>query len=167
MKKSIFVIIMTLTLGAIIFAAAPTNAVIDGAYETWSDTVISSVASFDTLVAQDSVTLFTRALTGVDRGWQYILVRDAISGDGSDSTYLYVYIDAMDGAGNVFYRTKVDSFVAAAGQAVLLPIGGTIFGDKYRCKLIGHATDNGGEVVINRLTLFKRRVATKPIPSGR
>lgn len=166
MKKSILVIIVSFLSVTLSYSAAPTNSVVDGSYGIYTDTVIYSSTGFDTVGATDSTTLFSKGLNYPGEGWQWILVRSAITGGGSDSVALQVVCDALDGSDNLLYRTVVDTFTAAAGEAVLLPIGGTIFGIKYRVRLIG-ITGNGGVVILNRLYLMKRRVEVKSIPAGR
>ena len=112
---------------------------------------ISSAAAYDTLVATDSINLVTT--TGRD-GAELFLVRDAITGGGSDSVAVQVMVDALDGNGNLLYRTIADSLTAAAGEAISLP---AIVGAKMRIKRVGY-TGNGGVVILNRIYLAARRV---------
>jgi hypothetical protein len=165
--KQLFAIFVFLMAVTSVYSLAPTDAVIDGGYEVACDTIIKATGPFDTLSgATDSVTVFTKNLNYRGEGWQYILVRDAITGGGSDSVKIAVVLDALDGNNNLFYRTVVDSFTASTGEAVRLPIGGTVIGTKYRVKFLTY-TDNGGVVILNRIYLFKRRVNVKSVPDGK
>ena len=147
-------------------AAAPNLSFIYGAPEVAVDTAIRSTAGFDTLSGVDSSTLFTKALIGINSAWNYILVRDALTGGGTDSLKLQVMLDALDGSGNLLYRTVCDSFTTAAGEAVLLPVGTSSFGTKYRVKIVGY-TDNGGQVILNRFFLYKARITSKSLSPAR
>jgi hypothetical protein len=121
---------------------------------------ISSAASLDTVVKTDSVTLLDSKAFGTARdGWEYILLRDVITGDGADSVNMRLVVDALDGSGNLFYRTEVDTMTDSTGEAISLPINNSVNGWKYRIKLIG-ITGNGGEVILNRMYIIKRRPVT-------
>lgn len=142
-------------------AAAPAYSATDAFYQYGGvDIAISTSTGLDTLSgATDSMTLLSGKAFDVQSGWQYILVRDAFSGGGSDSVAIQVNLDALDKDGNLLYRTAIDSFTASAGEAVLLPLLGTVFGHKYRIKLHTY-TGNGGEVILNRFYIYKRRPVT-------
>ena len=142
-------------------AAAPAYSATDAFYQYGGvDIAISTSTGLDTLSgATDSMTLLSGKAFDVQSGWQYILVRDAFSGAGSDSVAIQVNLDALDKDGNLLYRTAIDSFTASAGEAVLLPLLGTVFGHKYRIKLHTY-TGNGGEVILNRFYIYKRRPVT-------
>lgn len=140
-------------------AAAPAYSATDASYQYGGvDIAISTSTGFDTLKgAADSVTLLSGKAFDVQSGWQYILVRDAFS--GNDSVAIQVNLDALDKDGNLLYRTAIDSFTQAAGEAVLLPLLGTAFGHKYRIKLHTY-TGNGDKVILNRFYIYKRRPVT-------
>lgn len=142
-------------------AAAPAYSATDASYQYGGvDIAISTSTGLDTLSgATDSMTLLSGKAFDVQSGWQYILVRDAFSGAGSDSVAIQVNLDALDKDGNLLYRTAIDSFTASAGEAVLLPLLGTVFGHKYRIKLHTY-TGNGGVVILNRFYIYKRRPVT-------
>jgi ribosomal protein S28E/S33 len=136
-------------------ALAPTSAVVDAVYENGGlDTIIKGSAGFDTIVGVDSTTLLSGHI--FETNWEYILVRDAITGTGSDSVAMQVRVDAMDGSGNVLYTKAIDSLITSAGEAIAIPLWGTIFGSKIRIKLIGY-TGSGGQVILNRMHIYKRR----------
>lgn len=155
MRKILIALLSVFSFVVVSFAAAPTNAAVDAIYENGGiEYDISTAAGFDTLSGVDSTILVTgRAFPP---GWQYVLIRDAITGGGSDSVAMQVIVDALDKNGNLFYRSTVDSFTTAAGEAVLLPLTGTIFGSKIRIKLVSY-TGNGGVVILNRFSIYKRR----------
>lgn len=142
-------------------AAAPAYSATDAYYQYGGvDIAISTSTKLDSLCGDaDSMTLLSGKAFDVQSGWQYILVRDAFSGDGSDSVAIQVNLDALDKDGNLLYRTAIDSFTQAAGEAVLLPLLGTVFGHKYRIKLHTY-TGNGGKVILNRFYIYKRRPVT-------
>lgn len=155
MKKTLLTIGLILAFAGITQAAAPTYAAVDGVYEYGIDTVISSSTSYDTIIGSaDSTTLVTKRT--FDKGWEYILVRDAITGNGSDSVLQYVSVRCFDGSGNQIYSVNVDSCTAAAGQAILLPIGGSLFGVTYTIKYKA-TTGAGGQCINNRIAIWKRR----------
>lgn len=147
-------------------AAAPAYSATDAYYQYGGvDIAISTSTGLDTLGdaegAADSMTLLSGKAFDVQSGWQYILVRDAFSGEASDndSVAIQVNLDALDKDGNLLYRTAIDTFTSSAGEAVLLPLLGTVFGHKYRIKLHTY-TGNGGKVFLNRFYIYKRRPVT-------
>lgn len=142
-------------------AAAPAYSATDASYQYGGvDIAISTSTGLDTLSGTtDSMTLLSGKAFDVQSGWQYILVRDAFSGSSGDTVKIQVNLDALDKDGNLLYRTAIDSFTTAAGEAVLLPLLGTAFGHKYRIKLHTY-TGNGGQVILNRFYIYKRRPVT-------
>lgn len=158
MKKFSFLFVSLLLLAGAVYATAPSYTAVDGVYEWSRDTIISSDAAYDTLVgAADSATLVT--LRKFEPGWEYILVRDAITGGGTDSLKVQLSLRCFDENSALLYTVAVDSITAAPGEAILLPVGGSAFGMKYTLKYKAY-TDNGGEVINNRISIWKRRPIT-------
>ena len=155
MKKflSLFAVLLCV---AVVNAAAPTYSTTDAVIEYGGLDYTIASGALDTLVGVDSVTLVSGRAFSPD--WQYILVRGAVTGTGSDSVAMQVRCDALDSDNNLLYSTPVDSLTAAAGEAIFLPIFGSVIGSKIRIKLIGY-TGNGGQVILNRLHIYKRRPA--------
>lgn len=141
-------------------AAAPAYSATDAFYQYGGvDIAISTSTGLDTLSgAADSMTLLSGKAFDVQSGWQYILVRDAFSVSDTDTVAIQVNLDALDKDGNLLYRTAIDSFTQAAGEAVLLPLLGTAFGHKYRIKL--HTYTGNDKVILNRFYIYKRRPVT-------
>jgi hypothetical protein len=139
------------------FAGAPTYGATDAVYEYGGLDYTISSGSFDTLVGTDSTTLVSGKIFNPD--WQYILTRGAITGTGSDSVKLEVRADCLDSDGSLMYSVAIDSLTASSGEAIFIPIMGTIFGSKLRIKLVAY-TGNGGQVILNNLRIFKRRPIT-------
>lgn len=154
--KKMFIYTAIITMLAIVFAqaAAPTYGTTDAVYEYGGKDYTIAYSAFDTLVGVDSTTLVSNRVFNPD--WQYILVRDAITGTGSDSVKIEVRCDALDSDGNVLYTVAVDSLTSSAGEAIFLPVFGTVIGSKVRIKLIGY-TGNGGQVILNGFHIYKRR----------
>lgn len=161
MRTHLSAILFVLFVVSGLNAAAPAYSATDAYYQYGGvDIAISTSTKLDSLCGDaDSMTLLSGKAFDVQSGWQYILVRDAFSGAGSDSVKIQVNLDALDKDGNLLYRTAIDSFTEAAGQAVLLPLLGTVFGHKYRIKLHTY-TGNGGVVILNRFYIYKRRPVT-------
>lgn len=136
------------------FAAAPTYNSSDVAYEYGGLDYTIASGAFDTLVGADSTTLVSNKIFNPD--WQYILTRSAITGTGSDSVKLIVRADCLDSDGSLIYSTPIDSLTSSDGEAIFIPIVGTMFGSKFRIKLVAY-TGNGGQVILNNLRIFKRR----------
>lgn len=154
MKKILSVLTILLVAFAV-NATAPTWAALDAYYEVARDTTISSTTAYDTLIGTaDSTTLVT--LRKFEPGWEYVLVRDAITGTGSDSVAVYVAVRCFDENNVLLYTTNVATMTAAAGEAILLPINGSAFGVKYSIKYKA-TTDNGGQNINNRISIWKRR----------
>lgn len=152
MKKTLTALFL---LGALISvqAAAPTYAT-DGVVYDWYDS--SWTEGADTLVAAtDSFDILSNV--NIDPGWEYILVRNAFTGDGSDSVKVAVNVRCENDTGGFIYSVAVDSFTASAGEAVALDVGGQVYGDQFDVRLNSY-TDNGGEVILpTKWMLVKRR----------
>jgi hypothetical protein len=155
---SITAALLVLLVVSISQAAAPTYAAVDGVYRWARDTTISSSTAFDTLIgASDSSTIVT--YWKPDQEWEYVLVRDAITGNGSDSVKFAIRVIAYDENSNLIYFVDVDSAAALAGEAYALSIAGANFGMKFTIKAKAY-TDNGGEVILNRISIWKRKAIT-------
>lgn len=156
MRKSFgLAAILLLTIVAQIAAGPATYSATDAQYTYKIERAIDSDGAFDTLAAADSSTLISNWQP--EQGGEYILVRDVFTGAGSDSVSVQLVVDAYTNSGALLYRTAVDSFTTSAGEQVLLPIGGSVFGDKFTIKLIGYG-DDGGQLILNRLYIYKREV---------
>ena len=159
MKKLILMLVVAFVAFQV-NAAAPTYAAVNSNYtfDYNGDDSPSTAVAFDTVTsATDSSALATNFVP--KRGYEYILVRDAITGTGSDSVALIVRVDALDGSGNLLYSTAVDSMTAAAGEAIALPFGGTLFGNKFNIVLKAYA-GAGTQAIINRAYMFRRKALT-------
>ena len=159
MLKKIFIVIASF-LAVNAYSAAPADAVVDAAYEWGYDASNSpsTGTAFDTLAANDSSEIIADLVP--ERGQEYILVHDAFTGTGSDSVALQVRVDCKDGSGNILYSTVIDSFDAAAGEAIALPFGGTLFGNKFDVNLVCYGTGDGTQVILNRFLLYTRKPIT-------
>lgn len=160
MKKLITFFVL---LAAVVsYAGAPTGETVDANYvwELDPNGSIDSDGAYDTLAADNDST--AKFLSGFkpDKGYQYILVRDAITGTGSDSVEVEVVVDTKDGSGNLLYRTLVDSFTSSAGEAIFLPIGETLIGHKFDVHLKAGAAV-GTQVILNRLYLYRRKAVVR------
>lgn len=133
-------------------AAASAAQSFEAGVETRNHETISATTGLDTLSGADSLTIELN--NPLDPGWNYHIVRDAFT--GTDSVDVIVYVDNLDFAGNLLYRTAVDTFTAATGEAIALPLWETALGPKFRIKLVSTA-DTGGQLILNRMYLIARR----------
>jgi len=148
-------ILILLSLVFLAFSqGAMTSSVTDGNYEIYLDSALSASGA-DTLAAADSSIICTKFRGSND--WEYILVRDAFTGTGSDSVSVYLRSDAYDANDSLLYSTQSDSFTTSAGEASLLPWNRTQVGYKYTLKIIGYG-DDGGQLITNLWQIWKRRV---------
>ncbi len=158
MVKKIAALLVLVLSAAVVYGEAPTRVAVDNNYEWALDTTVDNDGAYDTLAALDSINVV--ATRFFKTGYEYIVVRDAITGTGTDSLYMALYLYCYDNGGNLLYTVTVDSATAAAGEAYLLPIGQTAFGAKYTVKFKGYG-DNGGQQIFNRLYIYKRRVLSQ------
>ena len=160
MNTRILSLLAILLAAAVAQAAAPTRAVVDADYD-WSQVTnadtISSSTGYDTLGEADSSSLLSNFVP--QKGYQYILVRDAFTGTGSDSTSVQLRLSSKDCNKSLLYTTAVDSMTSSAGEAIVLPFGETAFGCYFDLKLMGYG-DDGGQLIVNRVYLYKRRAIT-------
>lgn len=158
MKKNIFALILILTAVFISYSQPVTDAVVDAAYEFEYYNASSSSAAADTIGGADTTVLYSNLKP--ERGWEYILVRDAITGTGSDSAYYYLHVRCKDSNGNLLYALNVDTIDGAAGLAEQIPFGGTLLGHKFDIWAIGTAASTGGQVIFNRSLMYRRKPIT-------
>lgn len=155
--KKIFALLLVMLIAFIAFSAAPTYSTVDSnlEFEFRNGDTISTVAAFDTLGATDSTTIVSDFVP--ERPWEYIYIRDAITGTGADSVAVVVRVDCKDAYnGTVIYSVAIDTIVAAAGEAIAIPFGGTAFGNAFDIKLVSIAP-SGGQLIINKGYLWRRR----------
>jgi len=121
--------------------------------------VVSADALYDTLSGADTSIMFTDFVP--TRGWEYILVRDAITGTGADSAYYYLQVDCKDAKrGNVLYTANIDTIDGAAGVANIIPFGNTLIGTAFDIRLVGISGSTGFQAIVNRAMLYRRRPRT-------
>ena len=161
--KKILCIFLLLVGSMGVFAAAPARVATDAGYEWVMCNTVSNAANADTLVSTDSSNVILDFIP--EKGWEYIYVRDAVTGTGSDSAYYYFTVRAKTSVrGSILYSTNVDTIVAAAGEAILIPFGQTLFGVAYDIKLLAVSGSTGSQVILNRSYLYKRRAIASTRP---
>lgn len=151
MKK---LILTVLACASVLMAGAPSA---DQFVYQWDiDTVFNSTANSDTLTAaNDSITLATNYR--VHSGYQYFVALDSITGDGADSVDIDIILEMNDCEGNMIIRkAPLATLTVDEGQQAELTVGEIYLGCRMNLKLIAGA-DIGGEVIINRSYLLKRR----------
>lgn len=165
MKTKIFALIVISLLLVVmnVFAAAPALSVVDANYVSGGDTTFWNLVN-DTCGAGDSATLFSAKGMKLEQGWQYILANDPIVASG-DSVGLRIVIDCMADSTTYVNRVVIDSITTEATKYTLLPFLGTVFGQKFRLKLMGISTLNGTTVVLGKFHLYRRRVEGTSISS--
>lgn len=152
---ALFAVLLLSVSAFAVGGAAPTRVAVDGITEFGGlDTTISSGLKYDTLVNTDSLTLITNHV--FSKYWEYVLVIGPCTGSSSGSSVMQIYVDALDGSGNILTRTMVDSIVGATSTsgAMVLPIYTKSLGMKYRIKILNVT---GAENILNRIFIFKRR----------
>lgn len=145
-----------------LYAAAPDAMTSTNPYcDKWLNSSDTYYSHSDTLVDADSLWLMKGIVP--ETGREYEVIFPLINGNGSDSTYIYVYIDCYDGTTKI-ERALIDSITTAptvaAPKKVFIPFHQTLKGTKFDLLLKTHATDNGGEVVLNNTVGFKCRLIT-------
>lgn len=145
-----------LLLAAMVFAAAPSDGVNDATYEWGLKYTISSAANDDSLAGGgDSVILYSNLKP--EQGYEYVYIRDAHTGGGSDSSYYELIVRCYDGAGSLLYSVKVDTAAAAEGEAIKLPFGETAIGGSFKIVAKGISGGSGNPVIFNRGYIYTRR----------
>ncbi len=94
-------------------------------------------------------------------GYEYVLQYDAASGTGSDSMQGLLYIEAKydngSGSNTVIQSLFIDTLDDSTGEAFLLPIGQTVFGNNYDI-IIRSGAANGGILDFSDISIWKRRI---------
>lgn len=156
-KRTIMSLFVLLPM--LVFAgSAPSWDATNANYFVGKDTIIATSA-FDTLTsATDSSDLITG--WEPDDGWEYALVKGAITGTGSDSVKIQVNLDCYDVNGTLIGRYVQDSITAAAFEIMELPVrGGVIPGHSFDIVAKCY-TAAGGQAILNYLSIIKRRLIT-------
>jgi len=152
--SSIVAVLLLMVAG--VFAAAPSDGINDAIYEWGVKTTISSAANKDSLAgATDSVIIQSAFFP--EQGSEYIYVRDAHTGTGSDSSYYEVIVRSYDAAGNLLYSVAIDTALTAAGEAIKIPFGETLIGNKFKIVAKGISGGSGNPVIFNRSYIYTRR----------
>ena len=154
--KSSSIVAVLLLIVAGVFAAAPSDGINDAIYEWGVKTTISSTANKDTL-AGDGDSVIIQSAFSPEQGHEYIYVRDAHTGGGSDSAYYSVIVRSYDAAGNLLYSVPIDTALTAAGEAIKIPFGETLIGNKFKIVAKGITGGTGGVVIFNRSYIYTRR----------
>lgn len=151
--KKIFAILILFLLASVCYAAEP-SAYSTG-IEIWDYDIDDTLtAGGDTVTASgDSSVLYEDF--NPERGWHYRLARNAISGTGSDSVALAIYLRPEDWNETPICTVAVDSFTAAAGEYIEIPFG-TYPARQYDIVAAGYS-GIGTQVIINRCMLFRVR----------
>ena len=161
--KFLKIFLLVFVAFAVSYSAAPAAWSAQDATPDWgfnSKKAASSAAAFDTLVGTDSTTLWSNL--NPTRGRLSTIVRDAITGTGSDSVNLQVRVDCKDGFdGNLLYSVVVDTIASSVGEAIALDFGGALKGSYFDIKLVGLA-GTGSQVIINRVLLDETRPVSYP-----
>lgn len=160
--KKFFAIVLLMVASA--FAAAPTGAAVDGVYDYTIDTLISEVNGFDTLATTaDSSTIVSKWKPdrGDGKAWEYVLVRGRNTGTSADSAQIMIRVDCLTKNDSLLYSIWPDSTTdAPAGEAILLPIAQTCFGEKFTIKCLAYNNGSALQLIINELAIYKRRPLT-------
>jgi hypothetical protein len=163
MMKLLKITLLVFVAFAASYSAAPAAWSAQDAVPEWgfnSKKAASSAVGLDTLVGTDSTTLW--ADLNPTRGYFSTIVRDAITGTGSDSVNLQVRVDCKDGVrGNILYSVVVDTMTSSAGEPIALDFGGALKGNRFDIKLVGLA-GTGSQVIINRVLLDETRPVSYP-----
>ncbi len=158
-KFLLFFLVLIISFATSVYsdALAEGNGVGTWIWQASDNAEIDTNGAFDTLLnASDSSELATNVR--LEKGWRYILSRDAITGTGSDSIAIDVRVYAYDQNNNIIYYTSIDSITAAAGEQIEIPFGSTFGGSQfhYSIRLFSY-TGNGTQVILNRFYLDKRK----------
>lgn len=159
MKKIVKIFLTALLLCVVAHGAAPSRVAVDGAYD-WElyDTISLAGNKYDSLQTTTDSTSNLVARWRPEKGWEYILVRDTISGPGSDSIAIAWRVRAKDYNDSLLYTVTFDSSTAIAGEAMVIPVGQTCIGDQYEiigATYTGHSVS--GWVRLNGLYIYRRR----------
>lgn len=110
----------------------------------------------DTLgAASDSVALWS--LQTFEPGWIYLVKNGLITGGGSDSVKFVYRVDVYNASKTHIGRYfSSDTVSDSTGSTIELPIGRKVIGNYYTIKAVA-ATGNGGEVILNNLSIDRAR----------
>ncbi len=163
MNKFLLLAVAVMLAAFTVNATAPAYDAVDAVYERQIDTTISSSTAKDTLAADDSVTILSKFK--LDQRADYVLTRDAFTGtaadgSGTDSVSIRVRVDCLDGSNNLIYSVDIDTMSAAVGEAIHIPVGGSLMANNITMKWLTFG-DDGSQVIINRVHLWKRSPITR------
>lgn len=150
-------IVLLLLLVGVTFAAAPTANSLGAPYYSKAYYTISASANSDTILTDADSVILASDFTP-EAGYEYVYVRDANTGSGSDSAFYQVMIRCKTAkGGTVLYSLPIDTVVALAGEAIKLPFNETLFGGAYKIVLKGISGSTGVQVIVNKGYIYQRR----------
>ncbi len=157
MRNKIFM--LALLAGFVVsYAAAPTNDIVDGAYEWEVDTTISDADGFDSLEGDAGDSIVLAAAYYPEPGWEYILVTGATT--EADEAEFILRVVCLDEDKDALYTESAVDTLNDDGGAILLDFGGTLIGT-YFMLLLDDGAANSGVSKVNTVKMYRRRVVTR------
>jgi hypothetical protein len=104
-----------------IFAAAPTDRLVDGVWRIGTQTVITLTGNDDTLTGVGDSAILASGIN--PSGTDLVLAKSILSGTGSDSIAAVVRLDAFDKAGVQIGSVAIDSITTSAAEWIRIPYG--------------------------------------------
>jgi len=161
MKKILFVFVSVFTVVGVLMAANPAKMTANNSVVKQEVVPATTYEGSDDSLNGTSDSIFVKRSLFPEYGYEYVLQYNTASGGGSDSMQglLYVYGKYDNGSGtNSVIRTMfVDTLDDSTGEAFLLPIGQTVFGNNYDIKIKSGAA-NGGILDFSGISIWKRRL---------
>jgi hypothetical protein len=132
-------ILSLLILVAVVFSQGAPAALSAQAAE-WKIVKVLTGATSDSVKAGDSLIIIPTR--GFPSGYEYILMRGALTGTIADSTAYQLALDCYDPTGTVITQRVIFDTIGtgaasagAAGEQIVLPIGKTVVGGLFRVRL--------------------------------
>ena len=164
MKHVLLAILLTLGLFASVRGTAPSWASYDATYEYYYVDGYDPITIADDTIdnsGADSITIASNI--DIESGWQYILQKAATTGGNGTSGEidLELKVICLQADGDTIMETYVDTVAGtttAAGEAMLLDFGGSVFADEITLEY--HTTVTTGDdtaILVGDHYLIKRR----------
>lgn len=116
----------------------------------------SAITTCDTVGTTTSQTLMSSWSITQEKGWNYYLSSNTITGANAANAELIIKILAYKNTGTLLGTWVIDTIVGAAAQAFRLPFRYQIMGDYFTLSLTGGAA-NGAEVITNGFNIVRYR----------
>jgi len=159
MKTFLAPIMVLWVLVAMLFAAAPTDRLVDACWRVTAQTDVTLAAPYDTLITtSDSAIVATKVYT---QGTECVLSKSTLTGAGTGSIAIQVYIICYNKSNTLLGTVAIDTITTAGLEYIRIP-DGLYPADHYSIIFKTISGHSSSAVITHNLTLWFRQTVIRP-----